>query len=63
MTGGAGFIGYHVAVELLEHSKTVIIVDNFNDDYDVGLKKARAKILSQKGKYLIIETAMTSAFL
>jgi len=41
VTGAAGFIGYHVALKLLERGDTVIGVDNLNDYYDVELKKAR----------------------
>ena len=41
VTGAAGFIGYHVALKLLERGDTVIGVDNLNDYYDVSLKEAR----------------------
>ena len=41
VTGVAGFIGYHVAVKLLECGDTVVGVDNLNDYYDVSLKEAR----------------------
>ncbi len=41
VTGVAGFIGYHVAIKLLERGDTVIGVDNLNDYYDVRLKEAR----------------------
>ena len=41
VTGAAGFIGYHVCEKLLQRGDTVIGIDNLNDYYDVGLKKAR----------------------
>ena len=41
VTGAAGFIGYHVAIKLLERGDTVVGVDNLNDYYDVRLKEAR----------------------
>src|SRR3989344_6053168 len=41
VTGGAGFIGFHVAKALLERGDEVVVVDNLNDYYDVNLKKAR----------------------
>ncbi len=45
LTGAAGFIGYHTTMALLARGETVIGVDNLNDYYDVGLKKARLKKL------------------
>lgn len=41
LTGAAGFIGYHVAIKLLERGDMVVGVDNLNDYYDVRLKQAR----------------------
>src|SRR3989344_207159 len=41
VTGGAGFIGFHVAKVLLARGDEVVVVDNLNDYYDVTLKKAR----------------------
>ena len=41
VTGVAGFIGYHVALALIERRETVLGIDNLNDYYDVGLKEAR----------------------
>lgn len=41
VTGTAGFIGSHVALELLRRGDEVIGFDNLNDYYDVSLKRAR----------------------
>jgi UDP-glucuronate 4-epimerase len=41
VTGVAGFIGYHLAKELLQLDYEVIGVDNLNDYYDPELKKQR----------------------
>jgi UDP-glucuronate 4-epimerase len=41
VTGTAGFIGSHVALQLLERGDEVIGFDSLNDYYDVNLKKAR----------------------
>ena len=46
VTGTAGFIGNTLALRLLERGDTVIGVDNLNDYYDVGLKKARLERLA-----------------
>ncbi|CAM3716248.1 NAD-dependent epimerase/dehydratase family protein [Litorimonas haliclonae] len=48
LTGAAGFIGYHSAQSLLADGHEVIGVDNLNDYYDVGLKKARLNRLEAK---------------
>ena len=45
ITGGAGFIGYHLTRELERRGNTVVGIDNFNDYYDVKLKEARAERL------------------
>lgn len=41
VTGAAGFIGSHVSLYLLARGDDVVGVDNFNDYYDVSLKRAR----------------------
>lgn len=43
ITGVAGFIGFHLALRLLEKGETVVGVDNLNDYYDVNLKLARLR--------------------
>jgi UDP-glucuronate 4-epimerase len=45
VTGTAGFIGYHLAKELLLRGDEVVGLDNINDYYDVKLKYARLKEL------------------
>jgi len=46
VTGYAGFIGFHVASELLKEGHTVVGLDNFNDYYSVLLKRDRSALLS-----------------
>jgi len=41
ITGSAGFIGSALSLRLLARSDQVVGIDNLNDYYDVGLKKAR----------------------
>jgi len=48
VTGGAGFIGSHVADMLLDRGDSVVIVDELNDYYDLRLKKANLDYLQAK---------------
>jgi UDP-glucuronate 4-epimerase len=41
VTGAAGFIGFHVSLQLLKKGHEVVGLDNINDYYDVRLKYAR----------------------
>ena len=45
VTGTAGFIGYHLALKLLQRGDEVVGIDNINDYYDVNLKYARLEEL------------------
>lgn len=47
VTGVAGFIGFHVAKQLLQQGHTVIGIDNLNDYYAVELKQARLNQLEK----------------
>lgn len=51
ITGGAGFIGFHLSLALLERGAFVIGFDNMNDYYDVDLKQARLDILEKQENY------------
>ncbi len=46
VTGAAGFIGSSVAAALLDRGEQVIGIDNLNDYYDPGLKRARLERIS-----------------
>lgn len=46
VTGTAGFIGNHVAIQLLKRGDEVVGIDNLNDYYDVRLKQARLSRIS-----------------
>lgn len=47
VTGGAGFIGSHVAQYLLNRGDDVVIVDEMNDYYDVTIKEGNLKLLEE----------------
>jgi UDP-glucuronate 4-epimerase len=47
ITGGAGFIGFHLSKKASALGYSVTGIDNLNDYYDVGLKRARLDLLKQ----------------
>ncbi|MEJ7662154.1 MAG: NAD-dependent epimerase/dehydratase family protein [Hymenobacter sp.] len=40
VTGGAGYIGSHAVVELVQAGYEPVIVDNFSNSEDVGARRA-----------------------
>jgi UDP-glucuronate 4-epimerase len=52
VTGSAGFIGSALSLRLLERGDQVIGIDNLNDYYDVGLKRARLARTCDYDRYL-----------
>jgi len=48
ITGGAGFIAFHLTHKLIELGHEVVGFDNYNDYYDPGLKHTRANILHDR---------------
>lgn len=55
VTGGAGFIGFHLSKSLLEKGAAVIGFDNMNDYYDVKLKEDRLAVLKTYEKYTFVK--------
>lgn len=51
ITGGAGFIGYHLSGRLLDLGLTVVGLDNMNDYYEVSLKASRLSYLLDYPNY------------
>ena len=47
VTGAAGFVGAHVAGQLLNAGVSVVGIDNLNDYYDPDLKRHRVETLEQ----------------
>jgi UDP-glucuronate 4-epimerase len=48
LTGAAGFIGFHVAMKLLDNGEEVVGIDNINAYYDPSLKEARLALLKKR---------------
>lgn len=55
ITGGIGFIGFHLCKFLLEQNISVIAIDNLNDYYDINLKNARLEILKKYSNFNFIK--------
>ncbi|MFT5144324.1 MAG: UDP-glucuronate 4-epimerase [Rhodothermales bacterium] len=49
VTGGAGFIGYHLVQRLLADGHSVVSVDNLDDYYDPELKRERLRQIEDAG--------------
>ncbi|KAK4337610.1 hypothetical protein RND71_042097 [Anisodus tanguticus] len=53
VTGAAGFVGSHVSLALKKRGDGVVGLDNFNNYYDVSLKKARKNLLNENGIFIV----------
>ena len=51
VTGAAGFIGFHVARQLLANGREVVGADSVNAYYDPKLKEARIELLKRDPKF------------
>lgn len=56
ITGAAGFIGYHLAQNLLEQGCSVVGLDNMNDYYEVSLKQTRLEGLKLYGQFTFVQS-------
>lgn len=61
ITGGVGFIGFHLSRYLLNSSCHIVGYDNMNDYYDVELKKARLNILQIDSNYKFVKGDLADA--
>ncbi|RLI96320.1 MAG: hypothetical protein DRO99_04620 [Candidatus Aenigmatarchaeota archaeon] len=59
ITGGAGFIGSHLAEKLVSDGFDVICIDNFNGDYDSSLKERNIAHLSGNRGFNLINSDLT----
>ena len=55
ITGTAGFVGFHAASEFMRRGWDVVGIDNFNDYYDVKLKRDRDGLLRGNVKFKSFE--------
>lgn len=55
VTGAAGFIGFHVARQLLGEGRSVVGLDNLNSYYDPALKQARLALLRSDSRFSFVE--------
>lgn len=55
ITGGAGFIGSHLAERLLSEGRQVVCLDNFNDYYDPAIKRANITDALSDPNYSLVE--------
>jgi len=68
ITGAAGFIGFHVARQLLSEGRNVVGLDSLNNYYDPTLKQSRLNILRENSRFGFVRTdladrpAMASLF-
>jgi UDP-glucuronate 4-epimerase len=59
ITGGAGFIGFHLAKVLLARGDSVVGIDNLNDYYDPQLKRDRLSNLEAFAKDHTVEESFS----
>jgi UDP-glucuronate 4-epimerase len=55
VTGAAGFIGFHVARQLLSEGRHIVGLDNVNSYYDPALKKLRLDILRKHSHFSFVQ--------
>src|ERR1041384_7503489 len=60
VTGAAGFIGFHVARQLLAEGRPVVGLDNLNDFYDPALKQSRLDLLKQDERFEFVHADLSS---
>ena len=63
ITGGAGFIGSHVAHKLLARGERVLALDNFNDYYDPTIKRRSIARLRHYDQFTLHEGDIRDAAL
>jgi len=61
LTGGAGYIGSHVCVELLEKGDTVLVIDDFSNSHPKSLERVRTITgINDPSRLQVIEADMAN---
>jgi UDP-glucuronate 4-epimerase len=55
ITGGAGFIGSHLAERLLKDGRRVVVLDNFDGFYDPAIKRRNVAAAERHDAYRLVE--------
>ena len=55
ITGGAGFIGSHVTIALLQEGWEVVVLDSFDDFYAPTVKRRNVESLLAKPGFSLVE--------
>ena len=63
ITGGAGFIGSHIAEKMISSDHEVVIIDNLDDYYSPDLKRRNLEILLANPNVRFIEGDITDTAL
>ncbi len=61
LTGGAGFIGFHLAKALMARGVGLTLIDDLNPYYAPALKKARLAELERAGTFRFVEADIADA--
>lgn len=60
ITGGAGFIGSHIAENLAKKGHEIVVIDNLDPYYSVDLKKRNVDIVLNSGDCTFVNTDVTN---
>ncbi len=55
ITGGAGFIGSHLAERLLREGRRVVVLDSFDPFYDPGVKRRNLRDAMRHAEFRLVE--------